>query len=135
MFGIGLPELLIILGVALIVIGPKRLPEVARTLGKGLAEFRRATDGFKESILLEEPPKPASPAGRDRQPERVPETSGDSLSGTGSGTGAASDVSGDGSPGDPALKPDSPAAAVPADAVFPADPYGHEEGVDERTAS
>ena len=43
MFGIGMPELLVIMVVALIVLGPKRLPDVAKALGKGLAEFRKAT--------------------------------------------------------------------------------------------
>ena len=50
MFGIGMPELLLILAVALIVLGPRRLPEIARALGKGLAEFRRATDELKEEF-------------------------------------------------------------------------------------
>lgn len=50
MFGIGMPELVLILAVALIVLGPKKLPEIARALGKGLAEFRRATDELKEEF-------------------------------------------------------------------------------------
>jgi Tat protein translocase TatB subunit len=50
MFGIGMPELLLILAVALIVLGPKKLPELARALGKGMAEFRRATDELKEEF-------------------------------------------------------------------------------------
>jgi sec-independent protein translocase protein TatB len=43
MFGMGMPEMAVIIIVALVVLGPKRLPEVARALGKGLAEFRKVT--------------------------------------------------------------------------------------------
>jgi len=50
MFGIGVPELLVILVVALIVLGPKRLPEVAKSLGKAFAEFRRATSDLSEEL-------------------------------------------------------------------------------------
>lgn len=50
MFGIGFPELLLILAIALIVIGPKRLPDVAKALGRGLGEFKRATDEMKQSF-------------------------------------------------------------------------------------
>ena len=54
MFGIGLTEIIIILVVALLVVGPKKLPELAKTLGRGLAEFRRTADDFKESIYRDE---------------------------------------------------------------------------------
>jgi len=50
MFGIGMPELLVIAVVALLVVGPKKLPDIAKALGKGLAEFRKATDGATETI-------------------------------------------------------------------------------------
>jgi Tat protein translocase TatB subunit len=50
MFGIGMPELMVIMVVALVVLGPKRLPEIARALGKGLAEFRRATADVNEEL-------------------------------------------------------------------------------------
>ena len=50
MFGIGFPELLLILAIALVVIGPKRLPDIARALGRGLSEFKKATDELKQTI-------------------------------------------------------------------------------------
>jgi len=50
MFGIGMPELLLILALALIVLGPKKLPELARALGKGMAELRRATEDLKDEF-------------------------------------------------------------------------------------
>jgi len=50
MFGIGMPELMVILVIALLVVGPKRLPDLAKTFGKGLAEFRKATEGATETL-------------------------------------------------------------------------------------
>lgn len=53
MFGIGFPELLLIMALALIVLGPKRLPDLARALGRGLAEFKRAADEMKQTFADE----------------------------------------------------------------------------------
>ena len=53
MFGIGGWEMLLIGVVALLVFGPKRLPELARTLGKGLAEFRRASSDLRRNLDLD----------------------------------------------------------------------------------
>jgi sec-independent protein translocase protein TatA len=68
-FGIGLPELLIILAIALIVIGPKQLPELARSLGKGFAELKRATEDFQYSLtaLTEE-----EVGGKEKTPPKGP---------------------------------------------------------------
>ena len=53
MFGIGMTEMLLIAGLALIVLGPKKLPDLARSLGKGFAEFKRATNELKNTIEVE----------------------------------------------------------------------------------
>lgn len=53
MFGIGMPEMLMILAVALVVIGPKKLPDLAKSVGRALGEFKRATSDLKESIQNE----------------------------------------------------------------------------------
>ncbi|MFC2158047.1 TatA/E family twin arginine-targeting protein translocase [Acidobacteriota bacterium] len=51
MFGnIGFPELLAIMAIALLVFGPKKLPEVGRSIGKAMREFRRTSDEIKEKI-------------------------------------------------------------------------------------
>ena len=50
MFGVGGPELLIICVVALIVIGPKKLPEMLKSLGKGMAEFKRVGNDVKSTL-------------------------------------------------------------------------------------
>jgi TatA/E family protein of Tat protein translocase len=54
MFGIGPLELVVILVVALLVFGPKRVPELARTVGRGLAEFRRASHDLRQTLALDD---------------------------------------------------------------------------------
>ena len=76
MFGIGMTELMVIFVIGLLVLGPKRLPELARSLGRSLAEFRRATNEMRreftnvaEEVRIEPPileptdePKRSEPA-------------------------------------------------------------------------
>jgi Tat protein translocase TatB subunit len=58
MFGIGLPELILIMAGALIVVGPEKLPELAKTLAKQMVELKRAANTLKNS-LQEEDERPA----------------------------------------------------------------------------
>jgi Tat protein translocase TatB subunit len=79
-FGIGMTELLVVLVVALLVLGPKRLPEIARSLGRGMAEFRRASNDLRASLSASleddrpsapqppQPPPDAEPRGEDGKP-------------------------------------------------------------------
>ncbi len=53
MFGIGTTEILIVLVIALLLLGPKEIPKIARTIGRGMRELERAKDELKESIELE----------------------------------------------------------------------------------
>jgi len=53
MFGIGLPEMILIMALALIVVGPDKLPDLARSLAKGLMELKKTAEGLKESFTEE----------------------------------------------------------------------------------
>lgn len=73
-FGLGFWEIAIIFGAALLFFGPSKLPELARTLGRGLREFRNATDDFRNTIDAElHEQKPASATSK-TEPEKLPET-------------------------------------------------------------
>jgi TatA/E family protein of Tat protein translocase len=62
MGSLGLPEIAFIFVLALLIFGPKKLPEIGRTVGKGVAEFRKATNELKRTLntelVLEETPAP-----------------------------------------------------------------------------
>ena len=83
MFGIGPMELMAILVVALLVFGPKRIPELARTVGRGLAEFRRASNDLRQSLALDELQRDLrqdlSPNKTIHRPEDRPAQAGDDV--------------------------------------------------------
>src|SRR5256885_11230332 len=61
MFGIGPPELLVILLIALVVVGPQRLPEVGKAVGKAMREFRKAQDELRGAINFDFDDEPVTP--------------------------------------------------------------------------
>ncbi len=81
MFGIGMPELLVILAVALILLGPKKLPEIAKALGRGLGEFRRATQDIKDSILTDD--RPSGPETKEHLHPTMPAVDPEKLDSSG----------------------------------------------------
>jgi Tat protein translocase TatB subunit len=60
MFNIGTQELLVILLIALIVVGPRKLPELSRQIGRGLREFRKVQDEVKDMVKIDLNPEPPS---------------------------------------------------------------------------
>lgn len=53
MFGLGIPELIVIFVIALLVFGPKKLPDLGKSIGRAMAEFKKASDDFQESVKTE----------------------------------------------------------------------------------
>jgi TatA/E family protein of Tat protein translocase len=78
MFGLGVPELIFILLLALLIFGPKRLPEIGRTLGRGMSEFRKASNELTRSLntelALDETPTPQAARTNQMDALRTPRT-------------------------------------------------------------
>ncbi len=69
MFGVGIPEILIILVIALLVLGPQKLPELAKALGRAMGEFKRATSDLRETMDLDNLDVTASSKEKDKKEE------------------------------------------------------------------
>ncbi|MBI5643592.1 MAG: twin-arginine translocase TatA/TatE family subunit [Deltaproteobacteria bacterium] len=73
MFGIGLPEMVLILVAALIFIGPDKLPDLAKALGRAFSEFKRATDEIKREVKIDLEPAEAKRPEKQTGPSLSPE--------------------------------------------------------------
>lgn len=74
MGSLGWPEIIAILVIVLVIFGPKRLPEIGRSLGKGIKEFKKSTSELQEHLTKEEPAAPKiETADKVAEPEKVAE--------------------------------------------------------------
>lgn len=71
MFGLGMSEVILILVLALIVVGPKKLPEVAKSLGKGFAEFKKVMNDFKDAVNIDDLDEPSSSGSKNKNISEV----------------------------------------------------------------
>jgi sec-independent protein translocase protein TatB len=130
MFGLGFGEILIILVLALILLGPARLPDVAKQLGKGLREFKKATDELKGQFEREmyaddrpapkpslvQPPTPAAPVPAPA-PAPAPAATAENVPGLEAATAEPGQIPPEPPPSrEPEAGPEAPAAGAPAPA-------------------
>lgn len=73
MFELSFPHILLLLAIALVVIGPKKLPDIAKTLGKMFGEFQRAADDLKREIKTASDIRPGNDPGQKPTEEKAPE--------------------------------------------------------------
>jgi sec-independent protein translocase protein TatA len=74
-FNIGAPELIVILVIALLVIGPGKLPDVGSALGKSIREFRKASSDVQDATRVDAPPIPPAANTLNSQPQATPNES------------------------------------------------------------
>jgi TatA/E family protein of Tat protein translocase len=115
MFGIGGWEMILIMVVALLVFGPKRLPELARSLGRGLAEFRRASSDLRRSMDLDLDSSPLSAPDPDKLPPAQAGSAGQEAAPSSSATADGADPKPGAGGAAEAAETGSPEPAAPSD--------------------